>query len=146
MKNLISNTEFGDYLEGLGVSNSCYRMLRKNFDLFLKQLLEIWMFVPCDENGVIFEEPERVHFSTDFDYKAELSVYQEAKGRCLFNGFELIEMSNNLRVIIEPTESCQVFASIYGEPFYKCKQFETIEDLLEYDIELTLTTLKQIGL
>lgn len=62
----------------------------RSYAKFLKQPLTLSMFVPCDEEGNILEEPERIHFSTQFDFKAELDVFAEAKERCLFEGINSV--------------------------------------------------------
>ena len=45
--------------------------LCENYANFLKQPLELWMFVPCDEDGKVFEEPEEYqkHLNMCGDYK-----------------------------------------------------------------------------
>ena len=61
-----------------------------NYATFLKQPLKLEMFVPCDENGTILEEPqmrpERNSFDEeDMDYDAqELYDYIKAKEKVLF--------------------------------------------------------------
>jgi hypothetical protein len=42
-----------------------------NYANFLKQPLELWMFVPCDENGDVLEEPK--------------TKWKSNEERCLFN-------------------------------------------------------------
>ena len=62
----------------------------RNYATFLKQPLKLEMFVPCDENGNILEEPqmrpERNSFDEeDMDYDAqELYDYIKAKEKVLF--------------------------------------------------------------
>lgn len=147
MKNLISNTAFGKHLDTLELSLSAYKQVRQQFDSFLLRSLEIWMFIPCDENGVIFEEPERIHFSTEFDYKAELSVYQEAKGRVLFEGFEIIKPSDKCFILICSNKiQCQFLLNTNYSFCNIPLKDETIEDLVKYNLELTPTAQKQIGL
>jgi len=148
MKNLISNTEFGEYLEVLEVSNSCYRMLRKNFDLFLKQLLELWMFVPCklvDGVLVVLEEPEPIHTygldPDDYEYNDdEVIEFKIAKERCLFEGIEYVESKKeNEYSFLRITELSPIN---YPKFWNDC----TVEDLVKYSPRLTQTVLKQIGL
>ena len=52
---LISSKDFGKLLSDK--SDSEYRRLRDNYDDFLEQPLKLEMFVPCDEEGDILEEP-----------------------------------------------------------------------------------------
>ncbi len=96
-----------------------------NYAQFLSQKLELWMFVPCDEEGNGLEEPteERKKVSLVF-YQQELKQYQQAKDRVLFEGFEDIKVVKVL-----------------------CKQFKNIEDFSQVwkNTTLTATALKQIG-
>lgn len=71
-----------------------------NYAKFLKQPLKLEMFVPCDENGNILEEPqmrpERNSFDEeDMDYDAqELYDYIKAKEKVLFEGFEFVSRTD----------------------------------------------------
>lgn len=62
----------------------------ENYAKFIKQPLKLEMFVPCDENGNVLEEPqmrpERNSFDEeDLDYDAqELCDYIKAKEKVLF--------------------------------------------------------------
>jgi len=98
---------------------------------FLKQHLELWMFVPCDEDGNVLEEPKlykewlnsRVSTS-DFNEIILLQEYQQAKERCLFNGFnETIQQLKNL-----------------------IKIKITVENIVKYNLQLTKTAEKLIGM
>jgi hypothetical protein len=60
---------------------------------FLKQPLELWMFVPCDENGNTLQEPTKYSNWTNFDYSGTdigfedeklCREYQKAKEACIF--------------------------------------------------------------
>jgi len=121
MKKIISMTDF--------VINAKRYDKIENYANFLKQPLAVWQFVPCDENGNILEEP--VHYETwlklhEFEGSTigfdEYSKYQQAKERCLFEGFS------------EKDARFSLFAN------------ETIEDLIEYNLQLTKTAEKLIGL
>ena len=71
-----------------------------NYAKFLEQPLKLEMFVPCDENGNILEEPqmrpERNSFDEeDMDYDAqELYDYIKAKEKVLFEGFEFVSRTD----------------------------------------------------
>jgi hypothetical protein len=95
-----------------------------NYAKFLKQPLELWMFIPCDENGNVLE-----YKFIDDEYHVENRIndtkydeYQQAKERCYFN-------KCNLRDSQEIVE-----------------YLETIEDLVKYNLQLTPTAIKQLGL
>jgi hypothetical protein len=74
---------------------------------FLKQTLELWMFIPCDEEGNVLEEP-KFHYTEQalrqlrgYDLEIALTVnkkvseYQQAKERCLFDGFTFHKTDRN---------------------------------------------------
>lgn len=132
-----------DYYEGQ--SNAMSYVI--SYAKFLSQKLELWMFVPCKlMNGVwgVFEEP-RIHFSymPDPEHEKRVKKYQEAKDRVLFKGFEsCVEKDKAItnykgEIILLHNNNC---FSLHG------KQITAIEDLVKYNLELTPTAQKQIGL
>lgn len=105
-----------------------------NYANFLKQSLELWMFIPCklvDGVWVVLEEPKFHGHNI-----VEVEEYQKAKERCLFDGFKLIDKilwhwdGFNRRII---------YSENLGFDFYK-----TIEDLVKYNLELTPIAINQI--
>lgn len=165
MKHLKSTTDFLLHLRGMTTSEICKAYPRRfrepvwkgcqdemvkdmlaldaakwdvvgEYAKLMKQPLELWMFVPCDKNGIILEEPERVHFNTEFDYKAELSVYNEAKGRVLFDGFEISELGNETFIVNHSGEAIWIDTR------------ELIEDLLTmfFEFEVTDSFIKKLRL
>lgn len=93
------------------------------------------MFVPCDEDGNVIEKPERIHFNTEFDYKAELSVYEEAKAKVLFEGFVLNEIGKNQFIVTH---------EVGGD--YWVMEDECLEDIVEWNLEFTEAAVKQLQL
>jgi len=82
----------------LGLDGNTYKCFAEkviNYANFLKQPLSIEMFVPCklvDGFWVVLEEPidntcENCNHKQDFDICCRFEEYQEAKERCLFEGF-----------------------------------------------------------
>lgn len=131
------------------------------YALFLKQKLELWMFVPCqlvDGVWVVFEKtPEEfenfLRNSRDggwwqeyYEYRDE---FQEAKKRCLFEGFNLNIDNNLYETPFKDFYLGIYFGNQYIALFFNdsevCK-LENIEDLVKYSITLTPTAKKQIGL
>lgn len=114
---------------------------------FLKQPLEKWMFVPCDEDGNVLEEPKNEicdvidMYSLKWSlYNDKIEQYQQAKERCLFEGLEL----NN-----EKTHLTNSFIGINVKCFKSWKNYNnynTIEDLVKYNLQLTPTAIEQLGL
>jgi len=81
MKKLISNTVFGEYLNTKNIPDYEYRYCRFQYDQFLLQPLELWMFVPCGEGGNVLEVVD-----CNLDIRvSELKLYQQAKESCIFN-------------------------------------------------------------
>lgn len=118
-----------------------YKRLTNNYARFLSQPLELWMFVPCDEDGNVLEEPKYYDlyindYGSKDDYHESFKSlsnpgykifvdYQKAKERCLFIIKKLPKISE-LELLIDD---------------------ETIELLtIGDDVELTPTAIKQIGL
>ena len=98
-----------------------------NYAKFLKQPLKLWMFVPCDENSNVLEHPKNYHKNIVIDelkridnYNYLVKEYQQAKERCLLEGFS------------EKDAKFVLFAN------------ETIEDLCEFNLQLTKTAIKQL--
>ena len=99
---LISNTLFGKYCKSKEKEFSrridyldWYEKTRNNFDEFLEQPLKVEMFVPCDEEGNVLEEPKKwkdyLQYPDSFDGNKEwneLYDYQQAKEKVLFEGIE----------------------------------------------------------
>lgn len=139
---LISMTEF--VLNQENPSNTDCQFADKvmSYANFLKQPLQLWMFVPCDEDGNLWRhlptEEERIWAEKDSadaenSYKRKVFAYQQAKERVLFEGFEY---DNKM-------EYWHDFNIYFDEEFCENK---TIEDIVFYNLILTQTAIKQIGL
>lgn len=174
MEKLISMTDRVLY-EMKNYNNSCYaedeialNLLKENLENhanFLKQKLELWMFVPCkivDSVWVVLEEPTHELVSKmpltsegwDGKYWRLKLEYQEAKDRVLFEGFNLknkiLNSICNGFLLIQFLNFSNGNKEIHLTNFSieKPKTFKayTIEDLIKYNLELTKTAKKQIGL
>lgn len=118
---------------------------------FLSQKLELWMFVPCklvDGVWVVLEEPQK--FSDEnwnetklSDWGAHCQEYQESKDRVLFEGFE-IHAIDYVNVIVRHKDGFLMNWINNIKCFFGKKNL-TIEDLVKYNLELTPTAQKQIG-
>ena len=97
---------------------------------FLKKPLTLGMFVPCDEEGNVLENP----IETIGGVELYTEIYQQAKERVLFKGFEMYK----------------------GNPYnhYKARAVVkdyieegwTIEKIIHWDLDLTKIAIKQLGL
>jgi hypothetical protein len=124
----------------------------ENYANFLKKPLEKWMFVPCDENGNVLDEPKEYN-----KWHMEES-YQQAKERCYFEGFTFYEhqstfvnsRNNVFEYCIFNYTPNKLGVCIYSENkgFHTYFQMNTIEDLIQIKkgIKLTATAKKEIGL
>ena len=98
---------------------------------FLKQPVTLGMFVPCDENGNVLEEPK---FYFHHEYKVALEKYQKAKEKVLFNGFKI---KDGLSI----SDEHSIFHPFWNyEGVWKIsKGIKTIEDLIPYNINLAVS-------
>lgn len=131
MSKLISMCDF--VLEQSRYNND-YQFSKKvcRYAEFLKQPLGLWMFIPCDENSNILEEPKKpwqdniMGEGLHLRHKEDFRKYQQAKDRCLFEGFDEIDAENIL----------------------SCIGWHTVEELANNGVglKLTKTAIKKIGL
>ena len=62
----------------------------KNYANFLSQKPEKWMFVPCDDEGNVLEEPTKsikIIGGENLANKKRIEQYQQALDRVIFEGF-----------------------------------------------------------
>ena len=95
MTKLISMTDF--VLEVEKYENESHNVehafeLIKNYANFLKQPLTLGMFVPCDENDNVLEEPSLLPSS-------DLDKYRKAKEKVIFEGWQLFRYNRGLTPI-----------------------------------------------
>jgi hypothetical protein len=143
---LISMTDFVLCDDVIFKEKRKFKDLVLNYANFLKQPLELWMFVPCDEDGKVLEMPInyeiwlKLHNNDVSSEKGTIGFliheeYQQAKERCLFEGFEYV---NDLQAV--RNQDCQaiIFTSFMSS--------QCVEDFTQYDLQLTQTAIKQLGL
>lgn len=129
MKNLISMTDFAleqgetstiDTDQGDWYCMELEKLDKiREYAKFLKQKLELWMFVPCDENGNVLEV---VPYYADGIEK--VNEYKKAKGKVIFDGFDIIH-NDKVRITIE----CNHFQLDFNKPLNHFENYKTIEDL-----------------
>ena len=117
-----------------------------NYANFLQQPLTLGMFIACDENGNVLEEPIMFYSEKNLKYLKGIEIeiatevnnrvkqYQQAKERVLFEGFEVCNRQDELICLVCKNEHFTI----------KSLLKETIEDLVQYNLTLTETALKQI--
>jgi len=152
---LINSIGFGKTLKEKTDSN--YRILRDNFDNFLSQPLKSEMFVPCDDDGNVLEERLIENYETDFgllsDYQKYNKQYYKAKEKVLFDGFVFCNSQSEgiglrLKLFISPYGSSgKIYLTKKKESgYHSWFQLFIIEDLIQCELELTQTAIKNIGL
>jgi hypothetical protein len=105
-----------------------------NYANFLKQPLKLEMFVPCDEDGNVLEEPDQDFELTFWDYSTKMSKYEQAKEKVLFEGFEVCNRTTKIDCVV------------YNEDHITLKLLKdkTIEYLINRNLTLTPTAIKRI--
>lgn len=155
MKKLISMTSF--VLEQMMRlankeidQNNCMLIILKYAE-FLRLPLNISMFIPCklvDGKWIVLEKPNFV--GSRKSNVAYCDEYQESQSRVLFEGFELINedktyiylKSKDIKIIYEKSD--RLFIIETSDEF--TQYASAIEDLVEYNLTLTPTAIKQTGL
>jgi hypothetical protein len=99
------------------------------------------MFVPCDEDGNVLEHPNITRGNGGADiYNALMNQYQESEKRVLFDGFSLyysvLDESNMLKYNKNSKEKVFNADALF-------RIYETIEDLVQYDLTLTENAIKK---
>lgn len=88
MTDFVLEQELPTYMQNEEFEEAYYKLY--NYANFLKQPLELWMFVPCDENGNVLEQCDDI-CSCECD---KIKAFRKAKERCLFDGFEIRDKGN----------------------------------------------------
>lgn len=157
MKKLISMVDF--VLEQdlqIPIGRTAGQMIK--YANFLKQPLELCMFIPCklvDGVWVVLEEPDRDNnkydvYDREFCYfndglfLHDEQEYQEAKDRVLFEGFSL-ENKGQFTVWIQK-ENHSICFTDRGKININSQNERTVEDVIKYEFLLTPNALKQLGL
>jgi hypothetical protein len=131
-----------------------YFQLRTEYDDFLIQPLTLGMFVACDEDGNVLEEPLNYSAfyagmsSQDFNFNVMDCVnYKDALGKVLFDGFEIITPSDKCHIIFcKENIECQFLLNPDFSFNVRAFQPINIEDLVKYNLTLTDNAIKQLGL
>lgn len=112
-----------------------------NYGDFIKQPLALGMFVPCDLDGNVLEEREIWHTTNqDSETQSLLIEFEEAKNRVLFKNIEYVEAKK---------EGDYSFVRIaYLSPINYPKFWNglTVEHLIKYNLTLTESKAKELGL
>lgn len=162
MKTIISMTDFVLEKNKIGLAYLTEIDICVKYAKFLKQPLTLGIFVTCDENGNVLNEPERwndyLKAPESFDGNkewGELYQYEIAKEKVLFKGFESVDTRLKGRHQVKllnanisgSSDTIQNdFAGLYFyDSFNEKSRINIIEDLLNFHpLQLTESALKQI--
>lgn len=108
---LINTTKFVKVLQQSQLWGNCYDVvcnILEKYANFISQKPELWMFVPCDEEGNVLVEPKldgKYGNSDSSLYDADILNYRQAQSKVLFKNVEkdLIEYIckyNSLDIVI----------------------------------------------
>jgi hypothetical protein len=126
---------------------------------FLKQPLELGMFIVCDEDGNVLDKPKKYDNWTNFDYSGTdigfedeklCRQYQKAKEKVFFEGFKStgrFKVSSGFEdfsFLKYNNGNTQVYVKDYTKEELNESLCYTIEDLIKYKLTLTENALKQL--
>lgn len=133
-KELLRHSEYKNDLEN-------YANIIYNYANFLKQPLTLEMFVPCDEDGNVLENP---FLEKGRPANGVWEKYKQAKEKVLFEEFEI---DKNLYLVYRNEIAIGKFISYENESKFLFREyFKTIEDLHDFEFPFTENAIKQIGL
>ena len=159
MTDFVLSQEQPTYLQSEEFEEAYYKL--HNYANFLKQPLTLGMFVPCDENGNVLEEPNRIcnmnwGVKKLEDWSLNYYEYQQAKERILFEGFEIVKdnyKSIEREFIYIPNTKTQIWRKLTYhsgkvETFFfdYYDEFKTVENLIKYNLTLTESAIKKLGI
>ena len=130
-----------------------------NYAKFLSMPLELKMFVPCDSENNVLEEPHNYGLLNTYPTGNKLMdkafdpalEYQKAKSEVIFEGFELeTDMYSQIKrsIIWMPDGINQVYRKLefYNgdiKTFFFNEEFKNIESMIKYNLTLTHEAIQQ---
>lgn len=146
MKKLIGMTDFVLEIDNDELSEAKIESIFK-YAKFLKQPLELWMFVATDQDGNVLEIPNSnnekynkygINQNVFYEeiYYQDLEEYKKSKERCLFEGFEIYD-EDTLRfddIFLEYSDFFKI--DVEGLEYY-CSSTK---------LQLSSTAIKQLGI
>lgn len=130
---------------------------------FLKQPLEKFMFVPCDQDGNVLQKPTMFYSEENIKRLKGIEIeiansannrikqYEDAKSKVLFENFKFVEshkegMDNNLDYFVFPYGEKRLGLTKRQEGFRTWFQLFTVEDLVQCDLELSKNVIEEFQL
>lgn len=144
-------TEHSDALESMDIPDAEKWLLHCQRKDFGKQILRLGMFVPCDDNSNVLEEPvddsDRGRCEYDLLKKIEFDKkskqYQQAKSKVLFKGWEIDKVVNGETHLSGNKYTGLVFDS---NGITTANVIKTIEDTLQRDMSTTEYGMSQFNI
>lgn len=114
----------------------------RNYAQFLKQQPELWMFVPCDEEGRPMKEPKESdyntgHVETDANNYMNDSNNYYFKPDVLFEGFEVEDIKGKFSTVSNGNRM------IYFQEGKEWKH-KTLSEITHYNLQLSQTAINKI--
>jgi len=103
---------------------------------FLSRQPQLSDFVACGKDGLPLKMPI-IYDGMDSDALLDEKKYLQALDKVLFKGFEIKEISENYKIIINKKLDCIVFSSQFKQSFFLHSDYTTLESLTSYNLELT---------
>jgi len=105
--------------------DSCFKYAK-----FLSQPLTLSMFVPCDQDGNVLEEPiQHRMFGQSVIPTVDEKMYIEAQSKVLFEGFEVCDRMESVKCVVNDDFHFSYESAI--------KNGQAIESLVKYGLTLT---------
>lgn len=126
-----------------------YQLRTKKYAEFLKQPLKFGMFIPCDQEGDILNEPQFENYQEGqyHLFKDDKINYEKAKEKVLFEGWQYLRedivYNHSLGIQIYIKNKVIEYIESGGNEVYKCG---CVEDLVRFKPILTESLIKQIGI
>lgn len=163
LTHLISTTEFvklvkdnSTSLTEISIANQYIQCLR--YANFVSRKPELWMFVPCDEDGNVLEEPEqynswlnkksidwgKVPFNVDLH---TYEKYQQAQSKVLFKFWKFVEKTKRGYYKLQKDDETTMYLDVSEGLLNGTGHSNTLEYMQFIStelLELTETALKQI--
>lgn len=151
METLIKMTDYvKEQYDYLTCDEASPKFVKKviNYANLLSLTPEKWMFIACDSEGNVLEEP--THNGKSIETFSEVLIeYKQAKKRCYFEGFEcdgngdgFIYLKKDDLLLIFDNESKTLLLLNSSK---ECNIY-SIEDLIPFNLTLTAAAQKEFGL
>lgn len=126
--------------------NDEYSELVYSYANFLSLNLDKWMFIPCDDDGNVLEEPEIYKITANTGKSKEELEFIEAKLRVVFEGFTVLSENQvmNENLCITFCSNNTVILDVKNDLI--SYSISHIEDIVKYNLTITEQAVKTYGL